>query len=131
MKGRNLPVGAGPLNIWVYGRGLMRAYLLSLMLFLISGLGITYTSIGENAYPMMTSVILIISIAYAAIYVAVKLRAKGWLHGAVVGIVYITLIVLLSSLFLQDFAFDRFILYRYLVSIAAGSVGGMIGINIK
>jgi len=131
MKGRNLPVGAGPLNIWVYGKGLIRAYVLSLILFMVSGLGITYTSIGENVYPIVTSVILIVSIAYAAIYVAVKLGVRGWLHGAIVGIIYITLIVLLSRFFINDFAFDRYVLYRYLISIATGTIGGMIGINIK
>ena len=131
MKGRNLPVGAGPLNIWVYGKGLIRAYVLSLILFMVGGLGITYTSIGENVYPIVTSAILIVSIAYAAIYVAVKLGVKGWLHGAIIGIIYITLIVLLSRMFIKDFAFDKYVLYRYIISIATGTIGGMIGINIK
>lgn len=131
MKGRSLPLGAGPLNIFVYGKGLIRAYVLSLILFMVSGLVITYTSIGENVYPILTSIILIISIAYAAIFVAVKLGVRGWLHGAVVGIIYISLIVLLSKVFMDDYILDRYVLYRYIISIATGTVGGMIGINLK
>jgi putative membrane protein (TIGR04086 family) len=131
MKGRNLPIGTGPFNIWIYVRGLIRAYVLSLILFMVSGLLITYTNIGENIYPVFTSVVLIASIAYAAIYVAVKLGARGWLHGAAMGLIYITILVLLSRLFIDGYIIDRYVLYRYAISLVTGAIGGMIGINIK
>ncbi|WP_026475753.1 TIGR04086 family membrane protein [Alkaliphilus transvaalensis] len=133
MKGAKKKVvkNSGPFNIWTYGRGLVRGYVLALMLFLLSGIIITYSSIGEGSIPLVSSVISILGVAYAAIYVVANIGAKGWLHGAVIGLVFMLLLVILSKMFVTDYVVDKYVSYKLLISIATGSIGGMIGINIK
>lgn len=123
--------GPGPFNIWVYGRGLLRGYILSLLLFLISSVIVTYTPISGDVVPVLTSIVMVLSVAYASIYTAIHLRSKGWLHGGIVGLLYIVILILLSKLFIPHYAFDRVVLYKIITSLVAGIVGGMIGINMK
>jgi len=128
---KNISKSHGPLNLWVYCRALIRGYLLSLILFLLSGLLITYTMVGEGLISIVASGILILSVTYAAIYTAAKIGTRGWLHGALVGLVYILIMLLFSKLFLSEFSMDKYVSYKVLISVVTGIVGGMIGINIK
>jgi flagellar biosynthesis protein FliQ len=66
-SGKKDIVNAGPFNIKIYGYGLMRGYIVSLLFFLIGAILITYTSIGEGTIPFITSVIMIIGIVYSAL----------------------------------------------------------------
>ncbi|KAB3527675.1 TIGR04086 family membrane protein [Alkaliphilus serpentinus] len=128
---RNISKSAGPLNLWIYCRALIRGYLLSLILFLVSGALIAFTSLGEGIISIITSIILILSVAYGAIYIAAKIGSRGWLHGAIVGLAYILILVFFSKLFISEFSFDKYVSYRILISVATGFIGGMIGINVK
>ncbi|SCZ07317.1 TIGR04086 family membrane protein [Alkaliphilus peptidifermentans] len=128
---KTVPISPGPFNIWIYGKGLIRGYVLSLLLFLISAILITYTFIGEGLIPIITSIILILGVAYASIYSAIKVGVRGWLHGALVGLVYILILLLFSKFFVSGFVFDRYVIYKIVISVFTGVVGGMIGINIK
>ncbi|MBM7613885.1 TIGR04086 family membrane protein [Alkaliphilus hydrothermalis] len=128
---KNTIKNPGPLNMWTYGRGLVRGYVLALMLFLLCGILITFTSLGESVIPMVTSIITILGVAYTAIYVVANIGSKGWLHGAVVGMVFMVLLVILSKMFITDYMLDKYVMYKLLISGVTGCIGGMIGINIK
>ncbi|ABR48498.1 conserved hypothetical protein [Alkaliphilus metalliredigens QYMF] len=123
--------GPGPFNLWIYGKGLMRAYFLSFILLLIGAVLLTYTSLREGMIPLFTSIVMMLSIVYGAVFVSVHLKKRGWLHGIMIGLIYMGLIVLLSKVFMTDITLDRFMGYRVLISIVTGGIGGMIGINIK
>ncbi|SNS33989.1 putative membrane protein, TIGR04086 family [Anaerovirgula multivorans] len=131
MKGSIIRGGTGTLNIWTYGKGLIRGYIVSLIMFLISAVIITYTRIGEGIIPILTSIIMVLSIAYAAIYVAIHIKKRGWFHGAAIGLIYILLLMLLSKIFITDYVIDRVVYYRIGISMITGVIGGMIGINMK
>lgn len=132
MKGNVIRGETGTLNIWIYGKGLIRGYILSLIMFLISAIIITYTSIGEGIVPILTSVIMVISIAYAAVYVAIHIRKRGWLHGGLIGLIYILILILLSKLFISDYIMiDKMAYFRIGIGAITGVIGGMIGINMK
>ncbi|MCC5911542.1 MAG: TIGR04086 family membrane protein [Clostridiaceae bacterium] len=121
----------GGFNIWIYGKGLMRGYLLSLVLFLIGALLITYTGLSETILPIITSGIMVLSIAYASIYAAIHTKKRGWLHGAFIGMIYIVILIILSKLFITDYTITAAVYYRIITSVVTGVIGGMIGINIK
>lgn len=118
-------------NIWVYGKGLIRGYVVSLVLFFISAIIITYTSISEGIVPILTSVIMVLSIAYAGMYVAVNIKKRGWLHGALIGLVFSLILIILSLIFISDYTVDRIVYYKIGIGIITGVIGGMIGINMK
>jgi len=129
--GKKHTVKAGPLNIGIYGRGLIRGYIVSLVLFLIVALLVTYTSMGENLIPLITSIIMIVGIVFSAVYCSVHLRNKGWLHGGVVGLGFVLILILLSKVFISDYSFDSIALYKIGLGMGAGIIGGMLGVNIK
>jgi len=129
--GKKHIVKAGPLNIGIYGRGLIRGYIVSLVLFLIVALLVTYTSMGENLIPLITSIIMIVGIVFSAVYCSVHLRNKGWLHGGIVGLGFVLILILLSKVFISDFSFDSIALYKIGLGMGAGIIGGMLGVNIK
>lgn len=130
-NGKKTTVNAGPLNIKIYGRGLIRGYVISLLLFLIVAVLITYTNIGENVIPLITSIIMIVGIVFAAIYASINLRSKGWLHGGIIGLVFILILIALSKIFIANYSVDRIALYKIGLSMGAGIIGGMLGVNIK
>jgi putative membrane protein (TIGR04086 family) len=130
-SGKKDIVNAGPFNIKIYGYGLMRGYIVSLLFFLIGAILITYTSIGEGTIPFITSVIMIIGIVYSAIYCSIHLREKGWLHGGAVGLMYILILMLLSKIFVSGYSVNRIALYKMGLGIGAGTIGGILGVNIK
>ncbi len=132
MRGREKNIAeAGPFNIKIYGFGLMRGYIVSLLFFLVGAILITYTSIGENAIPLITSIIMIIGIVYSSIYCSVHLEKKGWLHGGIIGLVYILVLILLSKIFISNYSINRVVLYKIILGISTGIIGGILGVNIR
>jgi len=129
--GKKNTLKAGPLNIRIYGRGLLRGYIIALLLFLIVAILITYTSIGENVIPLLTSIIMIIGIVISAIYCSVHIRSKGWFHGGIMGLVFVLILILLSKVFMSEYSMDRIALYKVGLGMGAGIIGGMLGVNIK
>lgn len=128
---KNLGQGGGTFNIWIYGKGLIRGYIVSLILFLIAAILITYTGLSEKIIPITTSIIMILSIAYGGIYVAVHIKKRGWLHGGFLGLMYILILMAFSKVFIIDYNMSSVGYYRIILSMATGVIGGMIGINIK
>lgn len=132
MKSREKNIAeAGPFNIKVYGHGLVRGYIISLLFFIVGAVLITYTGLRESTIPLITSVIMIIGIVYSSIYCSIHLSRKGWLHGGIVGLVYILILVLLSKIFISGYILDRIVLYKIGLGVGTGIIGGILGVNIK
>lgn len=118
-----------PLGIYI--KGILAAYFFAFIIFLIMALLITYTNISESIIPMLTFIVVIISSLTGGMYVAVKLRKKGWVHGILIGLTYMVTILLLSWMFINDFTFDKQTLLKTLSGVLAGGLGGIIGVNMK
>ncbi|AOT72818.1 TIGR04086 family membrane protein [Geosporobacter ferrireducens] len=131
MKSNKTPE-TGWLNpIWVYLKGIIAAYLFSILIFLIMALMITYTNISESILPIFTSIVLVISIIISGTYTGIKLKRKGWLNGALTGLIYILLLFIMSWIFVEGFSLDRWTIYRTITALVSGGIGGMIGVNMK
>ncbi|MDF2546572.1 TIGR04086 family membrane protein [Anaerosolibacter sp.] len=128
----NKKVDMGKDNIIVvYMKGILSASVFSIFAFILMALMITYTSISEGVIPIVTSVVMVISVAMSGMYTGLKLRRKGWLNGAVAGLLYAMLMMVMGWIFLDEFAVGMLVLYKSLTGIAAGGIGGMIGVNLK
>ncbi|MEW9121272.1 MAG: TIGR04086 family membrane protein [Thermotaleaceae bacterium] len=117
--------------IWVYLRGIIAAYIFSLVVFFVMAILITYTNMSESIMPTATSIVLVISIIISGTYSGRKLKRRGWLNGAFTGLIYILLMFVVGWMFLDGFTFDRWALYRAITALVSGGIGGMIGVNIK
>ena len=112
-------------------KGLFIAYIITVVLILIFSLLLTYTNLQENKIPLLNTIALIGSIALASIYVSIKIKEKGWIMGAIIGIVYYIILIALNFLFLKTLAMDIFSISKLILASVTGMIGGMIGINLK
>ncbi|QZY57054.1 TIGR04086 family membrane protein [Crassaminicella profunda] len=117
--------------IWVYVKAILAACIFALLIFIIMALLITYTNISETIIPMMASIVMVISTLISGMVVGAKTKRKGWLHGALVGVVYVLLIIFMNWVFVKDFSIGSPALLKSLIGIIAGGIGGMIGVNLK
>jgi len=128
---KNLAQSGVTFNIWIYVKGLLRGYIISLILFSITAVLILYTGLSEGIIPMATSIIMILSIGYGGIYVSAHIRKRGWIHGTMMGIVYTLTLIVLSKIFIIDYSMNLTGYYKIILNAITGAIGGMIGINIK
>lgn len=112
-------------------KGVLLAYVVTLVIFLIFAVVITYTSFPEGSIPTVVVITTIVSIIYAGTRVAKNARSKGWLNGAIAGMAYMVILYVASCLALTGFVFDRYVIYMLFLGILAGAFGGIMGINLK
>lgn len=112
-------------------KGVALSFSITLILIVLLAIILTYTSLSEGVTPVVNSIIMILSIALGSIYMSLKVSEKGWLNGAIVGLLYVIILIILGSAFNNDYKFDSFVLLRIIISVVTGAVGGMIGVNLR
>lgn len=115
----------------IIGKGVLLAYVISALLLIVYGILLTITSLSESSMSTIVMIITMISIALSSIYSAMKAESKGWLHGAVVGLIYMILLFLIGLIFDTGLSFDSFIIFRLFMGLVIGALSGIIGINLK
>lgn len=117
--------------ILIIAKGELIAYIISGILIIVYGLLLTFSSLSETTMPTVIMVISTVSIALSSIYVAIKAEARGWLNGALTGLIYMIILFLISLLFKTTVSFDKYVLFRMFMGFVIGALGGIIGINLK
>lgn len=117
--------------IWIYVKAIFAACIFAVLIFIIMALIITYTNISESIIPMVASIVMIISCLICGIYTGSKQKRKGWLKGALAGLIYAILIIFMSWILIKDFTIGTNVLFKTLISTITGGIGGMIGVNLK
>lgn len=112
-------------------KGLLLSYIITSVLILISSLLLTYTPMREGRMDLLNTIVMVVSIAAGSIYVARKVKEKGWINGAIVGICYYLILLMLNFIFLKPFALDVFSITKLVLTSITGVIGGIIGINIS
>ena len=87
-----------------------------------------FNIINDQTYNILKIVILIISIFFNSLFLGKKAKSKGYLEGIKLTIPLIV-ISLIPTIILSKFTIS--ILIYYLIMIISGSLGSMIGINMK
>ena len=112
-------------------KGSIFSIITSAILLLIFAVLLCYTSLSENTMLPVILVVTGVSILIGSMISTRKIRKNGILNGGIVGIIYIIVLYLISSLFLAGFylTFKSFIML--IIGIITGMVGGIIGVNIN
>lgn len=118
-------------SLGVIFKGVLLAYIITMVIFLVFAVVITYTDFPESAIPSIVTITTIVSIFIGGAGVAKKARNKGWLNGALVGIAYIVILYFISALSLVGFVFDKNVISMLIMGILSGALGGIVGINLK
>ncbi len=96
-------------------------------------LGFLFSLINSMDDSLMNRILLLINylaVFFGGIYAARKTDYKGWLHGGLVGFMYMLIILMLGTRYVE-MNFNLEMILRILSGFLAGGIGGMIGVNIK
>ena len=110
-------------------KGSIFAIITSTILLLIFAGLLCYTSLPESTMLPVILVVTGISILIGSMISTRSIRKNGILNGGMVGLIYIIILYLISSLFLAGFniTFNSFIML--IIGIITGMIGGIIGVN--
>lgn len=84
----------------------------------------------ENCLRYITVGVTMVSIFIGAAYAAQRLGSAGLLVGMTVGLVYVLVSLLVGLEFTQDELSAFVLTSKFLAGIAAGGLGGMVGVNL-
>jgi putative membrane protein (TIGR04086 family) len=112
-------------------KSILVCFIISFIMILIYALILSFSSISDASMSRVTQTILIISVAIASAYGGKRTRQRGWLFGAVLGLIFSILLVPFGMAVGQDFVIDIFLLAKMLVTAVVGAIGGIIGVNLN
>jgi putative membrane protein (TIGR04086 family) len=107
------------------------AVVITLICFIIFALVIKLFSLQERIIPAVVQVIRTICIALGGLLAARSSRKRGWLIGTFTGVLYVVWAFIISGLFGSNMNLTTIVFSDILLGIVAGTVGGIIGINLE
>ena len=90
---------------------------------------LTYTSLSENTITPIVLAIVGLSILLGSYLSTKKINKKGILNGAMVGVIYMLILYIISSVIFMDFSINARSIIMIVCGIIAGIIGGIIGVN--
>lgn len=111
-------------------KGDIIAIIITLILLFIFAAILTYTPISESTINPVIIVISAISILIGSSISTIKIKKKGLINGFFVGLIYIVVIYIIASIIGTGFMLNIAATVMVIVSILAGMLGGIIGVNI-
>lgn len=107
------------------------AIILTALLLIIYSALLTYTGISEDTIPVVIIVITALSILVGSFFSSINIRKNGLTNGALVGLIYILLLYLVSSIVSKNFGLSMYSIIMIIASVMAGAIGGIIAVNKK
>lgn len=104
---------------------------LTLVMILILSIVLSFTAIKENV--IMPTVIFVssFSILLGGFLVAKKVDEKGIVYGSILGLIYMLILYLISSILNFDFSLNGNAIIMIVFGIIGGAIGGILGVNLK
>jgi len=118
-----------PATAVVMAKGVLYAYFLSLIIFLLFSTLIQFTALPESILPYIAYSTSLIAIFAAAAYVSRRLETKGWLNGGITGLVYLVGLLIFATVLFPEFKIHFGYLSRGFLAFVTGAAGGIFGIN--
>ncbi|HOV26781.1 MAG TPA: TIGR04086 family membrane protein [Pseudobacteroides sp.] len=112
-------------------KGIVISFLITIPFFAAFALALTYTDFPEKYISSSVIITTIVSIIVAGSTATSRINRKGWINGAAVGAVYMLVLYIASSISFKDFTVTRYCVTMLIIGIVSGSIGGIIGVNIK
>lgn len=105
------------------------AFAITCIIFIGFGMILTYTAASEESLPLVSLICTALSVAAAGYDWAACKRKRGLLWGALAGLVYTALLYVITSLAADSFVLHASGLMTLAVALAAGVIGGILGVN--
>lgn len=107
------------------------SYVLTAIVFVVYGILLTYTETTEENIQIVVMMTTVISVLIGGIIASKGVNSKGLLFGMLVGIVYSIIMIMVGLCVLPVLKITYKMVMIIILSISAGGIGGIIGINTK
>ncbi|SEP92883.1 TIGR04086 family membrane protein [Piscibacillus halophilus] len=97
---------------------------------LVIAIIVNFSTLSSSAFQWISFITSVLVLMVGGFIGGKKTEEKGWLTGAVVGIIYVIGIILYQFLAQDAWMYQNQFLY-FLIFVLAAVVGGMFGVNIK
>lgn len=112
-------------------KGSISSIIISVIFLFVYAIVLTYTTVPESTMPLVITVIIGVSILIGSSISSMKIKKNGFINGGVVGLIYMLLLYISSSMALSGFSINLNTLILIISGIVVGMIGGIIGVNIK
>ena len=112
-------------------KGILAAYIITIPAFMLFALILANTDFPQRLISPAVLVTTIISVLTAGSVSTKGLKNRGWLNGSIVGLIYMLILYIFSSLIYKNFVIDKYVITMTVIGVLTGAIGGIIGINIK
>ena len=118
-------------NIKKVIKGSAFSIIITLIGLLIYSIILSYTSVSESTIPTIVIIITSISVLIGSTISTSNIKKNGIINGMFVGVIYIAIIYLLSSIVTGNFLLNITSIIMIITSVLTGALGGIIGVNKK
>ena len=110
-------------------KGSLLSIIVSVIFLIVFAMLLTYTSLSENTITPVVLAIVGLSILLGSYLSTKKINKKGILNGAMVGVIYMLILYIISSVIFMDFSINASSIIMIVCGIIAGIIGGIVGVN--
>lgn len=112
-------------------KGTLFAYIITMLVFIIYGVLLTYTDITEKNIQMVVMITTVLSVLVSGFISSRGVSSKGLVFGMIAGGLYAFIMIMISFCILPNIQISSKSAMITILSISGGGVGGIIGINSK
>ena len=112
-------------------KGVLIAFILTLISVFIFSIVLTYTNTPESTIFPVLVFITAVSILIGSSVSTIKISKNGIVNGGAIGVNYILILYLISSITTVGFALTTNAIILMVAGAVAGMIGGIVGVNIK
>ena len=123
--------GAVKNGVFHFAKAVLTCLAASAVMFVIAALLLTYTPLPETLIAFIVILTTVFSVLIGAASAARSAKSKGWLTGALTGILYSVVLYFAESLAGDGFHFNGYMAVIALISLFSGAAGGILGINLS
>ena len=117
-------------NYSAIGFGVLRSTLLTVLFVLVYSLITSFLNPSDRITSVYLVIATLVSVTYGSIYATLKVGSKGWLVGLLVALFYMLIIFIVSLAFGRELSFQTKDIVRLILALGAGSLSGMLGVNL-
>ncbi len=116
-------------NVTSILKGVAISLITTFILLVIFSAILTFTNVQENAIVPVVIVITGVSLLIGSTIGNRKIRKNGLINGALVGLIYILILYLISSILNGNFLLNMKSIIMIIVAMIFGILGGVIAVN--
>lgn len=110
-------------------RSVVYSMVFTFLAFLILAVVMTFTTVGESAAEKSVIAITVAAVIIAGFLQAKSASSRGWMWGALGGLIYTAVLWIISGAAMGSFGFGIKTIIAFVLSAVVGAAGGIIGIN--